>query len=81
MLNKFIKFFNLNHPYEFDITDITAPIYAICALGIMLGYNMNILFLVGSAISTAFCWQAHKLNLVLLNGSLFLLNLYYVFGG
>jgi hypothetical protein len=78
MLKKLINYFELNKPYQFDITDITAPIYAMCAIGIMLGYNMNILFFIGSAISTATCWQAKRLNLVVLNGALFLLNLYNV---
>jgi hypothetical protein len=78
MLKKFINYFELNKPYQFDITDITAPIYTICAIGIMLGFNMNVLFFVGSAIATATCWQARRLNLVLLNGALFVLNLYNV---
>ena len=78
MLKKFINYFELNKPYQFDITDITAPIYAMCAFGIMFGFNMNILFFIGSAISTATCWMARRLNLVVLNASLFLLNLYNV---
>ena len=78
MLTKLINYFELNKPYQFDITDITAPIYALCAFGIMMGFNMNVLFFIGSAISTATCWKAKKLNLVVLNGALFLLNLYNV---
>ena len=78
MLKKFINYFELNKPYQFDITDITAPIYTICAIGIMLGFNMNVLFFIGSAIATATCWTARRLNLVLLNGALFILNLYNV---
>lgn len=78
MFKKFVNYFNLNYPYEFDITDITAPIYALCAFGIMLGFNMNILFFIGSAISTATCWKARRLNLVVLNASLFLLNFYNI---
>ena len=77
-MKTFINFFQLNQKYQFDITDITAPIYAICAIGIILGYNMNVLFFIGSAISTAMCWQAKRLNLVLLNGALFVLNLYNI---
>ena len=73
-----VQYFELNKKYQFDITDITAPIYALCAIGIMCGYNMNILFFIGSAISTAMCWQAKRLNLVLLNGALFALNLYNI---
>ena len=78
MLTKLINYFELNKPYQFDITDITAPIYALCAIGIIMGFNMNVLFFVGSAISTATCWKAKRLNLVVLNGALFILNLYNV---
>jgi hypothetical protein len=77
-MKKFIDFFELNKPYEFDITDVTSIIYTICAFGIMIGYNMNILFFIGSLISTLFCWKARRLNLILLNGSLLLLNLYNI---
>ena len=73
-----IKFFNLNRPYEFDITDITAIIYTICAVGVIGGVDMTILFFIGSAIATAFCWQARKLNLILLNVSMFAMNGYYL---
>lgn len=78
MLKKFINYFNLNKPYEFDITDIIAPIYATCAIGIMLGLNMNILFLIGSAIATATCFKARRLNLVILNAAMFALNVFNV---
>ena len=78
MLKKFINYFNLNKPYEFDITDIIAPIYATCAIGIMLGLNMNILFLIGSAIATATCFKAKRLNLVILNAAMFALNVFNV---
>ena len=78
MITKFETFFNLNHPYKFDITDITAIIYTICAVGVIGGIDMTILFFIGSAIATAFCWQARKLNLVLLNVSMFAMNGYYL---
>lgn len=77
-MNKFKTYFNLKHPYEFDVTDITAIIYTICAIGVMMGENMTIPFFIGSAIATAFCWQARKLNLVLLNASMFAMNGYYL---
>ena len=70
------KFFELNEPYQFDITDITAFIYVICTCIGITGGNPTPLFLLGSAISTAFCWQARRINLILLNGALFVLNLY-----
>ena len=78
MIKKFVNYFELNRPYEFDITDITSIIYTLCVFGIIFGMNMNILFFIGSAISTATCWKARRLNLLLLNGSLFILNLYNV---
>ena len=52
-MNKIKTYFNLNHAYEFDITDITALIYTICAIGVMLGADMTVLFFIGSAITSA----------------------------
>lgn len=77
-MKKIANYFNLDHVYEFDITDITAIIYTFCAIGVMLGANMTILFFCGSLIATAFCWQARRLNLVLLNVALFAMNTYYL---
>ena len=78
MIKALKTFFNLNRPYEFDITDLTALIYTACAIGVMLGADMTVLFFIGSAIATAFCWQARRLNLVLLNVALFAMNCYYL---
>ena len=78
-MTKFKTFFNLNRAYQFDITDITSIIYTLCAAGVMMGYDMTVLFVIGAVISTAFCWQARKLNLILLNVSLLMMNLYYLF--
>ena len=78
MINKFKTYFNLDHPYEFDITDITALIYTGCAIGVMCGADMTIPFFVGSAIATAFCFSARRLNLVILNVALFAMNCYYL---
>lgn len=77
-MNKIKEYFHLDRPYEFDITDITAVIYTFCAIGVMLGANMTVLFFCGSLIATAFCWQARRLNLVLLNVALFAMNTYYL---
>jgi len=77
-MNKIKTYFNLNRPYEFDVTDLTAILYTICAMGVMLGADMTVLFFIGSAIATAFCWQARRLNLVLLNVALFAMNTYYL---
>ena len=78
LIGKIKTFFNLNHAYEFDITDITALIYTICAVGVMCGADMTVLFFIGSTIATAFCLGAHRLNLVVLNVSLFAMNTYYL---
>lgn len=67
-------FFQLNKPYEFDPTDITAIIYVIAAWVGAVGMNPTIPFFIGSAISTAFCWQGRRINLVVLNLALFILN-------
>lgn len=77
-MNKIKTYFNLDRHYEFDITDITCIIYTICAMGVMLGADMTVLFFIGSLIATAFCWQARRLNLVLLNVALFAMNTYYL---
>ena len=69
------KFFELHRPYKFDPTDLTALIYLVCAVVGILGYNPTPLFLLGSAIGTAFCWQGRRVNLVVLNVSMFVLNL------
>ena len=77
-MTQFRKFFNLNRPYQFDITDITCIIYTICAIGVMMGHDMTVLFVIGALISTAFCWQARKINLIILNVSLLAMNFYYL---
>lgn len=69
------KFFELNKPYKFDVTDITAIVYVIATILGIIGYNPTIPFLIGAIISTAFCWQARRINLVVLNVALFGLNL------
>jgi hypothetical protein len=73
-MSKLKKFFELNKPYQFDPTDLTATIYVLCTVLGIMGYNVTPLFLTGSAIGTAFCWQARRVNLVVLNVSLFVLN-------
>lgn len=77
-MRKLINYFSLDRHYEFDITDITAIIYTVCAIGVMCGIDMTILFFIGSTIATIFCWQARRLNLVLLNVALWFMNLYYL---
>lgn len=77
-MKKIIAYFNLNHAYQFDITDITALIYTICAVGVICGFDMTILFFIGSTIATLFCLQARRVNLVVLNVALWFMNLYYL---
>jgi hypothetical protein len=74
-MTKIKNFFELNKPYKFDPTDLTATIYLLCTVLGIMGMNVTPLFLLGSAIGTAFCWQAHRINLVVLNVALFILNL------
>lgn len=70
------KFFELNKPYKFDPTDLTALIYLVCAVLGMMGYNVTPLFCVGAVIGTAFCWQARRINLVVLNVALLVFNIF-----
>lgn len=69
------EFFDLKGKYKFNVTDLTALIYTICAVLGIMGANVTVLFFVGSAIATAFCWQAHRINVIILNVALFALNL------
>ena len=75
MVTKLKNYFELNQKYNFDVTDLTAFIYVLCTILGIIGVNVTPLFLIGSAIGTAFCWQARRINLIVLNGSLFVLNL------
>jgi hypothetical protein len=68
------EFFELNKPYQFDPTDLTAIIYTVCAIFGSIGYNVTVLFLIGSIIGVATCYQARRINLVVLNVALFGLN-------
>ena len=68
------KYFELTKPYKFDITDLTAFIYVICAVFGSIGYNVTILFFIGSIIATTFCWQAKRINVIVLNVALLGLN-------
>lgn len=76
---KLKKYFNLTAPYKFDPTDLTAIIYTVCAILGIAGKDTSLLFLIGSAIGTAFCWQARRVNLIILNVALFIFNIYCVF--
>lgn len=73
------QFFELTKPYKFDPTDLTACIYVVCVAFALCGIDNSWLFLLGSAIGTAFCWQARRINLIVLNVALFIFNLSCVF--
>ena len=79
MIRKLQTYFNLDRPYEFDITDITCIIYTICAIGGIMGANMTILWCIGATVATAFCWQTRKINLVVLNVALWVMNMWNLF--
>lgn len=74
-MTKLKNYFELNKKYKFDPTDLTATIFVLCTVLGIMGMNVTPLFLIGSAIGTAFCWQGRRINLVVLNVALFVLNL------
>lgn len=76
MTNRIKQFFNLDRAYRFDVTDITALIYVLCAVLVIGGINATIPFFIGATIATAFCWQARRINLVVLNVALWVMNAY-----
>lgn len=71
---KIKNWFELNQKYRFEITDLTTLIYVLCTVLGIVDMNITPLFLIGSIIATAFSWQGHRINLVILNASLFILN-------
>ena len=75
-MNAFKNWFELNRTYRFDVTDITALVYVLCAVLVMCGINATIPFFIGATIATAFCWQARRINLVVLNVALWAMNVY-----
>lgn len=79
MKERIKNFFELNTTYKFDPTDVTAIIYVICTVLCALGLDYSILMLIGATIGTAFCWRAHRINLVVLNVTLLIFNLICLF--
>ena len=75
-MKKVIQYFQLDRTYRFDVTDITALIYVLCAVLVIGGANATIPFFIGATIATAFCWQARRINLVVLNVVLWVMNAY-----
>ena len=75
-MKKVIQYFQLDRAYRFDVTDITALIYVLCTVLVISGINATIPFFIGATIATAFCWQARRINLVVLNVALWVMNAY-----
>lgn len=69
------KYFELDKKYRFEAGDLTALIYVLCTVLGIMGLNITPLFLIGSIIGTATCWKARRINLIVLNVSLLILNL------
>ena len=78
-MRKLKEFFELNTTYKFDPTDVTAIIYVICTVLCALGVDYSILMFIGATIGAAFCWRAHRINLVVLNVTLLIFNLICLF--
>ena len=53
-MKKIANYFELNRAYRFDVTDITALIYVLCAVLVIGGINATIPFFIGATIATAF---------------------------
>ena len=79
MIKALKKYFQLDRAYQFDVTDITALIYVLCAVLVIGGINATIPFFIGATIATAFCWQARRINLVVLNVALWVMNAYNLY--
>ena len=75
-MKKIINYFNLDQPYKFDIGDLTALLYTISVIGMMMGADMTLLFFIASTYGLCFCWQARKINLVVLNAVFWIMNMY-----
>ena len=73
------KFFELNNPYQFDINDVIALIYIVCAVMGIYGINATPLFLLGSIIGFITSLSAHRINLLLINGAFIALNAVNIF--
>lgn len=73
------EYFELKKPYTFDPTDLTAIIFFVCAVLGIMEIDATIPFAIGSAIGFATCFKARRINLVVLNGALFVLNVVNIF--
>ena len=81
-MNKLIKYFELDKAdgYKFEWSDITCILYTICVAGIILGYNMTPLFFGSCVLSLVTCVKARRVNLIVINAVMTILNLFYLLG-
>ena len=73
------KYFELTKPYKFDPTDITAAIFLVCAVLGIMRIDATIPFFIGSTIGMISCLKCRRINLLVLNGALFILNCVNIF--
>ena len=81
-MKKLRKWFELdksNGKYVFDWSDVTSIIYVVCVGGIIMGFNMTPLFLTGCVIRLAASIPARRINLIIINLAMVILNLFYLF--
>lgn len=72
------KFFELNKSYCFELNDLIAVLYVICAVLGIMNINATVLFLSGSILGFVGSFKAHRINLLVLNGAFIVLNGYYL---
>lgn len=72
LLNRFYNW------YQFDIMDIVSMCYLICAVGIIRGFDMNLLFAASCFVSFLTVLRCGRFNMLVLNASMLMLNLFYL---
>lgn len=72
LLNRFANW------YQFDPTDIVTVIYGLCVMGIVNGVNMNLPFTIGVIVSLVSVLKSGRLNLLLINAFMLILNIYNI---
>lgn len=73
------EFFELNAPYRFELNDLIAILYVLCAILGIMGIDATILFLSGSILGFIGSLKAHRINLLVLNSAFIVLNTFYLF--
>ena len=80
-MKKLVEYFEFDKNYHFELTDLTSIIYVVCVGGIILGFNMTLLFLIGCVISLIASIPAKRINLIVINLAMILLNVFYLLRG